>query len=245
MALDDAGSDDVEQRLVGGNRLGILAVAGAQRQVAAVDIAHAQLGGGDVAPAEAAAIAGAERIAGKQIGERVADRLHVAVLDALHVQRQGQVVGCPPGRAKTIVGRHVEVTLFGEQPLVLVETAHAHLGGPGRAQRQRRRYLAGPAQAHAEAGAAVGAAVGQIERVAGGAGKSIRALHREALIAQVRGNAESVLRVEFPGQRRRDEELFEVHVQRPRRAKTGKGIVGVIGIHAAVAIHGDPCGQFG
>ena len=87
MVLDDARSQDVERHIPGQDRIVALAIAGTDGQRAVDRVLQSELPDIDVLPAEAGAVARAQR---GLVGARVADGVDVVVVDALvvHPERQ-------------------------------------------------------------------------------------------------------------------------------------------------------------
>ena len=75
--------------------------------------------------------------------DRVADRLHLAVLHVLHVHRDVEAVHGPDREAGHPVGRDVEAALLGEKPRVVVEAPHPDARLVGRADRDVRQVARG------------------------------------------------------------------------------------------------------
>jgi hypothetical protein len=120
------------------------------------------------------------------------------------------------------------------------ELAHLRLALVGGPEHHRGRHLPRPAQSEAEARGVVVAPVADVPRARGEAGKALDALGLEALVGEVERGAEGVVAA-LPRERRGHEQLHQVHARGPGvGAEAGEGIGLVVGVHAAVAVHGEP-----
>ncbi len=230
MLLHHAGREDVHQHLALVDRLLAVGIAAAEAPSVVRLPLRPQLHHGHVVPAEAGACVGAERRLHQVREEMVSDRLHVAVVDALHVGREREVFTRGdrepggPGRGD------VEGTLLGEEALVLLEARHREARLVARADREHRQELPEIADPRAEAGRAVVVAVAQASGVA--------RLRREAgepagLEGLIREDGRDAERVTAEGLRvgRREESLLQVD-----SGLAGiEGRAGVVGVHPAVA----------
>ncbi|MCY1413156.1 hypothetical protein D9M71_285820 [compost metagenome] len=243
MLTHHAGGQGVEEGFALVQRLVGPAVAAAQGQLRSDRVAGAELVDADVLPAEVGTVLGTEQMSAEQHVHRVGDRLHVAVVDLLHVRRQGQPLGGAPGQADAVVFRNVEAAVVGEQTFVALELAGLDLRRPGHANAQAVGELAVPAQAQAPAVGVIVAIVADMLRRLGHAGKAIDTTRLEALVGVVEADAEAVALVDAPGQRRGNEHLSQVDASVASAAVGAEGIALIVGVHAAVAVHSQTEGE--
>ena len=139
-------------------------------------IRDAQLEGIDVSPAEARAARRAERDAGKQTRDRVADARDLRVFDPLPVERDRPILRGGQREAHTVGGRGIEAAVTGEQAGVFLEPAERRLRFPGGTHRHELVQVADPAEPHAGPGGALVAVVTDLRRCRGKAREQADAL---------------------------------------------------------------------
>ena len=163
LVLDDARGKDVERHVRRRDRVVRVVVARAQCPSVVHRPLDAELPDVDVLPAEPGTGVAAEAVAAQartakggwqaevHVRERVVHRRRVVVIDPLIVEGEQPFLCRRERCADRPRRRDVEPALLREQPLVLVEIAHADLARILGAERELVAELAHPADAHADA----------------------------------------------------------------------------------------------
>ena len=215
-----------------------------------------------VLPAEPGAAVAAEAVGNHPLGAKadertgVVHRRRVVVVDPLVVERDQPLVRRAERDADGEVRRDVEAALLREQTLVVVEVPHADLAGVRNADRELIGELAHVADADADAPRVAVAVVGEVGRAGREAAEHLQAFGLEALVGDDRRDADRLALHGLPRHVRRDHQLRQVDAEvagaaeqvvgrplalpeLPAGALHGNLPARIVGVHPAVAVHGD------